>query len=306
MHAPPPVSPDRISWIASLIVLSTGVLWGLYWLPVRRLADVGLDGPWGSLAIVAAAAVLLAPFAVAARRRLAAADRRALGAIALGGASFTLYSVGLAYGQVAVVVLLFFLTPVWSTLIGRLLLGWRIPRLRALAIVCGLAGLGLVLGADGGVPLPAKLGDWLGLASGLLWSLATTGMRLYGQDPNAPSDVRPGEAAFVFAIGAVAAAAPLAALLAPWPGLPPPAAWPQAALWVLAGGGLWWGLSMAGLTWAAGRLEPARVGILLMSEVLIAIVSSALLLGEALGPVGLAGAGLVVAAAVLEVWPVRR
>jgi drug/metabolite transporter (DMT)-like permease len=62
---------------------------------------------------------------------------------------------------------------------------------------------------------------------------------------------------------------------------------------------------MAALMWAAARLEPARVGILLMAEVLIGTVSAAVLAGEALGAVELIGGALVLAAGVLEVWPVR-
>ncbi len=57
--------------------------------------------------------------------------------------------------------------------------------------------------------------------------------------------------------------------------------------------------------WAAARLEPARVGILLMAEVLVGATSAALIAGEHLGPVELAGGALVLLAGVLEVWPQR-
>jgi drug/metabolite transporter (DMT)-like permease len=62
---------------------------------------------------------------------------------------------------------------------------------------------------------------------------------------------------------------------------------------------------MAGLMWAAARLEPARVGILLMAEVLVGVVSAALIAGEALGTLEILGGLLVLSAGVLEVWPVR-
>ncbi|UMA66023.1 hypothetical protein LVO79_06140 [Roseivivax marinus] len=107
---------------ASLIVVATGILWGLYWMPVRALSGAGLGGAWGTLAIVAAAALCLAPL-VLARRRLSGLDTGGVAATALGGAAFVLYSVGLVHGRVAVIILLFFLTPVWSVLIGRAL-GW--------------------------------------------------------------------------------------------------------------------------------------------------------------------------------------
>ncbi len=290
---------DRTTLVASLIVVGTGALWGLYWLPVRRLAELALPGAWGTLAIVAAATILLAPLALKRRRRLAGADTLALASVALGGAAFMLYSVGFAYGRVAIVILLFFLTPVWSTLIARYLMRWPTPRLRIVAVAVGIAGLAVMLAADGAVPVPRGAGEWLALTSGMLWSVASTGMR-------AKPSLGPGEAAFVFAAGACAGALLLAPVLEPWPtGLAFGSAGPALG-WAIAAGGLWWGLSMAGLMWAAPRLEPARVGILLMAEVLVGAISAAMLAGERLGGLEIVGGALVLCAGILEVWSVRQ
>ena len=86
------------------------MFWGVYWATVRALADLGLAGAWGTLAITLAAAAALAPFALASRRRLAAADPLALASIALGGVGFALYSVVFLYGRVAIIILLWFLS----------------------------------------------------------------------------------------------------------------------------------------------------------------------------------------------------
>jgi drug/metabolite transporter (DMT)-like permease len=287
----------RTTALATLFVVSTGSLWGFYWVPVRRLADLGLAGAWGTLAVVATGAAVLAPAAYLRRRRLARASPVALAAISLGGMAFVLYSAGLLYGKVAVVVLLFFLTPVWSTLLARYVMGWSTPWLRLLAIAVGVAGLVCVLSADGGLPLPRGLGDWLGLASGFLWAVATTGIRARGEGGA-------GESAFVFALGGCLCAGVLAPLLSPLPDVAAGDIVPAIA-WAVGAGALFWGLSMAALMWAAARLEPARVGILLMSEVLIGTASAAVLAGEALGALELVGGTLVLAAGVLEVWPVR-
>ena len=89
-----------------------------------------------------------------------------------------LYSVGFVYGRVAIIILLFYLTPVWSTLIGRLLFGWRSTPARLAAILFGLIGLAVMLGANGDWPLPRNVGEWLALAAGVLWSIASTGIRV--------------------------------------------------------------------------------------------------------------------------------
>ena len=288
---------SRTTALATLFVVTTGSLWGFYWLPVRRLAEYGLTGAWGTLIIVATAALVLAPAAFVRRRRLARASPVALASIALGGVAFVLYSAGFLYGKVAVVILLFFLTPVWSTLLARYVMGWSTPWLRLVAIAVGVAGLVCVLSADGGLPLPRGLGDWLGLASGLLWAVSTTGIRARGEGGAE-------ESAFVFALGGCLCAGVLAPLLEPWPRVAAGDLLPALA-WAVGAGALWWGLSMAALMWAAARLEPARVGILLMAEVLIGTASAAVLAGEGLGAFELIGGALVLAASVLEVWPVR-
>jgi drug/metabolite transporter (DMT)-like permease len=288
----------RTAALATFFVVGTGTLWGLYWYPVRRLGELGLAGAWGTLAIVTAAMLLLAPLAWRARGRLRRADRIGILSVALGGFAFALYSIGFLYGRVAIITILFFLTPVWSTLIGRYVMGWPTSWMRIAALGAGITGLALILGAGGDLPVPRTLGEWLGLISGLLWSVATTGIR-------ARSDTGPAETAFVFALGAAAGTAILAPLLQPLPSAVSLGPLGPILGWTLLAGGLWWGLSMLALMWATARLEPARVGILLMAEVLVGAISAALIAGEHLGPVELAGGALVLLAGVLEVWPQR-
>ena len=278
---------------ASAAVLLAGILWGFYWMPVRHLEEAGLSGAWGTLAIVVIAALGLLPLVILRPKVLLQADRAALFYIALGGGSFVLYSTAIVYGRVALVILLFFLTPVWSVLIGRLVLGWPTPRLRLLAILFGLLGLGIMLGADGTLPRPEGLGEWMALLSGLLWAIASTGMKVR---PAVPAI----HASFVFACGALLTALCLAPLLSA-----PPEVGVTALGWAVPAGLIWWALCLTGLMWATTRLDPPRVGILLMSEVLVGTLSAALLASEPLGAVEIFGGALVLAAAVLEVWPVR-
>lgn len=290
---------DRTTLVATAIVFVTGAFWGLYWLPVRSLDAAGLGGAWGTVAISAAAALLLLPV-VAARGRIAGdASAAGLAALATGGAAFAFYSVGFVHGRVAIIVLLYFLTPVWSALIGRYVMGWPSTGRRMVAIALGLAGLAVMLGANGTVPIPRGAGEWMALIAGILWSVGTTGMR-------AKSRLAPPEAALVFSTGACVTAVALALALDP---LPDPAAIDRplrAGLTALTTGALWWALSVGGLMWATVRLEPVRVGLLLMAEVLVGAVSAALIAGEAMTVPEIAGGALVLVAGIVDVWPGRR
>lgn len=285
------------SGLASAIVLLTGIVWGVYWVPVRDLADRGLDGAWGTGAITLAAALVLLPFVLADKAALRGRDRVGILSIALGGAAFALYSIGFLYGKVALVVLLWFFSPVWSVLITRYLLRAQVPLLRLLAIAVGLAGLFIMLGGDGGVPIPGNLGEWMAFIGGLIWAFATAGMRLR-------SDVTPMPSAFLFALGAAVTSFALAPVLEPVPAIAQ-GDLPVIAVQVLLTGGFWWVLSIAALMWATVRLDPARVGILLMTEVVFGAVTAAIFAGESLSTSEMIGGALVILSGLLEVWPTK-
>jgi drug/metabolite transporter (DMT)-like permease len=285
------------AFLASVIVLCVGVFWGVYWMPVRAIAALGLDGAWGTGAITLAAMLFLLPF-VAGKTHLVR-DTGLVGvvSITLGGAAFALYSIGFLYGKVALVVLLWFFSPVWSVLIAKFILRWQVPKLRLVAIGVGLAGLFIMLGGEGSVPVPRSLGEWMAFIGGLIWAGATAGMRLKSRVPPLP-------AAFVFALGATLTSFAVAPFLEPLPAIAG-----EDAVWVgitvLATGGLWWGLSIAGLMWATIRLDPARVGILLMPEVIFGALTAAIFAGETLSASEMIGGGLVILCGVLEVWPTK-
>jgi drug/metabolite transporter (DMT)-like permease len=285
------------SFLASAIVLATGMFWGIYWLPVRAIADLGLDGAWGTGAITLAAVLFLLPFALAKKSALREANLVGVASVALGGGAFALYSIGFLYGKVALVVLLWFFSPVWSVLIAKYLLRWQVPKLRLIAIAVGLCGLFIMLGGDGGIPVPGSLGEWMAFVGGLLWALATAGMRLKSQLPPAP-------AALLFALGAAVTSFLFAPFLEPVPRVALSDLSTMVAN-VLLTGGLWWGASIAALMWATVRLDPARVGILLMTEVIFGAVTAAIFAGESLSPSEMIGGSLVILCGLLEVWPTK-
>ncbi len=285
---------------ATILIVTVGAVWGLYWMPLRRLEDLATAGPWATAAVLLVAVAVLAPAAWRGRTRLSAAPLRALVSVATGGAAFVLYANGFLYGQVAVVILMFYLTPIWSTLIARFWLGRTISWWRYAALVTGITGIGLVLrGAHGGVPLPQETGDWLGLASGVLWAIGSTG--IHGH-----SRTRPAETNFVFCAGGLLAAIVLAPLLAgaAVPGISTANALPALGWIVLIGVG-WWAFSLTAFVAATQVVDPPRVGILLMSEVIVGTISAALFAGEPFGLLVALGTVLVISAGILESAPDR-
>lgn len=285
------------TFVASLIVLLTGIFWGAYWIPVRAIAELGLNGAWGTGSITLAATLFLLPFVISNKSAFRGKNLVGIASIAAGGAAFALYSIGFLYGKVALVVLLWFFSPVWSILIAKYLLRMPVPGLRLVAIAVGLAGLFIMLGGDGGVPVPGSLGEWMAFLGGLIWAFATAGMRV-------KSDVTPLPSTFLFALGASLASLAIAPFLEPLPVIDPPNL-SRVALYVLLTGGLWWVLSIAALMWATVRLDSARVGILLMTEVVFGAVTAAVFAGESLSTNEMVGGAMVIICGLLEVWPTK-
>lgn len=289
------IKNSRITLLATTFVAVSGVLWGLFWLPFRALGEAGLAGGWASLAFYLCSTLVLLPVAVARRRHLRAAGTGLLLTGAIAGAAFSLYATALLLTEVVRVLLLFYLTPIWGTVLGRVLLGERITRYRGAALVCGLAGLVVVLGFEDGFPMPRNAGDWMALLAGISWAYGS--LRIYLQP-----EVDAFDTTFAFFAGgtlvtAVVALLPLQANeVAPTLAMLQ-SAWPWIGLLVAV-----FGVPPVLMTlWGAARLTPGRVGILLMGEVAVGVVSAALWAGEPFGVRETLGTTLIVGAAIIEV-----
>lgn len=284
---------SRSLWLPAVAVAACGAIWGGYWYPLRLLADRGIGAGWVGLMFNAAAMVALLPL-VWRERSFGRFREQALTGLILGTA-FSFYSVSLVLTDVLHAVLLFYLTPVWSTLGGRLFLGHRLTAGRTVSILLGLAGMVAIFGGGQTIPLPRNAGDAITLAAGLLWALGT--MRSYARP--ASSVAMP---AFAFSVGGLLSSAVIVAVAS---GLAMPLADPGPLLPALPV------IVILALViyvppnflvlWAAQRIDAGRIGILLMTEVLVGAITAALFAGEPFGTADLLGTLLIVAAGLIEV-----
>lgn len=284
--------------LAGVALLIGGAMWGLYWLPVRYFVSLGLPGSWSGVVMYIAAMIALLPFVWRVRHQLTGRWRALIFSGMFTGAAFSMYTISLVYTDVVRSILLFYLTPIWGTMLGLLFLGERLQTARVIGLLCGIGGLFAVLGGGHGLPVPRNVGDWLALASGIAWALGSLG--LY----RARSIPIPGQIT-AFVCGALIVAG-LGIVLEIQLGQPIPTAQVWTAVAPVAIISAIFVLPMLFLTiWPATLLSPARVGLLLMSEVVVGLISAALLSGEPFGLREVLGAGLIVGAAVLELRPRR-
>ena len=276
-----------------IAIVVSGALWGLYWIPVRYLEARNVDALWTTLGLFVVGLALLAPIVVRYRPARAAFTTRMLTTGLLTGASFVLYSFSIALTDVVTAILLFYLSPVWATVLGRLLLAERFTGSRIVALALGLGGLWVVLGGESGVPLPRNPGDWCALVAGITWAFGS--LRVH-QD-TAISSVAHVTSLFIGGTAVTAVVALLPITDVPAPLVTALAAAIVSIVAVLSV------VSACGILWGARLVSPGRTGLLMMMEVLTGLASAAALAGELFGMVQIVGAGLIVTAALVEVRP---
>ncbi|MEM7226058.1 MAG: DMT family transporter [Pseudomonadota bacterium] len=278
---------------ASGIVFFSASLWGLYWIPLRYLEAQGIGGGWAVALLNVPAGLALAPLVLGRWAQHRQHMHQALAIGILTGLGMALYASGLIYSSVVRATLLFYLTPVWATLIGIFWLGETASWQRWAAIAAGLGGLLLLVSGGGAVPL--NIGDLFAVASGVFWALGAAMIKRYDRVPVAGMSM----VQFFFTGLVAVALVDLAGIAAvPDIGLLT-AALPAAGMMSI----LAFLPAVCLLFWAQKFLFPGRVGLLMMSEVLTAVLTASLFLpDERLSVVEWAGAGLIVGACLIEVF----
>jgi drug/metabolite transporter (DMT)-like permease len=274
------------------VLLFSATLWGLSWWPLKQFAAAGLSGP--VLSLLSYGVVGLCTFFLLWRERAAwRAQTHVLLALALvGGWANSAFVQALVIGDVVRVMLLFYLSPVWSVLGGWLLLGEALRPARIVAVVLALIGLWLVLGGNRAFDTPPSRADLLALSAGICFAGNNLLTRAGQGIPLASKSV-----AVYVGCGVWSVVMMLATGLA----------WPAASLLVqplglavVAYGLLWMGL--ATVTWQYGvtHIESGRAGVVLIAELLVAVGSSSWINGESLAALEWLGGGLILAAALIE------
>lgn len=289
---------QRNAAVATAIAAVIGVAWGLFWLPMRAIDAAGVRGAWATVSLYVALAIVVLPLAIVRLRRGSANYERRLiiPAGIAGGLSLSLYATSFLYTDVIHAILLYYMTPVWSALLERLILGEPLRATRLVALALGLAGLVLVLGTDGGLPLPDALGDWMALVGGVLWAFAA--LALYR--------ARSGnDMAYTSWYTASALGFSLIVALLPGPHaypLPAAAAVLAALPFILL---LAWGVLLATtlvIPWITRHAGPTRTSLMYMLETPIAGLTAAWLAAESIGWPEIAGAVLILTAGVLDTF----
>jgi len=159
-------------------LLFSSAMWGVIWYPLRLLEEQGLFGLWTTLIMFFAATIVTLPWIKLRSSEMAGQwGLLAVLMLASGWANIA-FILAVIDGNVVRVMLLFFLSPLWAVLLGRIILGEKLDMLGAMTLVLALIGAGFMLWrAETGVPELTSLSDVYALTAGMAFALGNVLIR---------------------------------------------------------------------------------------------------------------------------------
>jgi drug/metabolite transporter (DMT)-like permease len=174
-----PIPLQRTLAISSLVYAAS--LWGLMWYPYRLLNEAGVGGIASSLCTYA---VRLRALGGLHGREVLRGRSRWMWLAALGlaaGWTNLAYVLAMLQGEVVRVLLLFFLSPLWTVVFARFLLHEKLNRAGwAVMVLAGSGAMVMLWQPNGDLPLPTNRAEWLALSAGMMFALSNVISRHLG------------------------------------------------------------------------------------------------------------------------------
>jgi drug/metabolite transporter (DMT)-like permease len=293
----PPVPTPSRPLVPILALMFNALVWGCSWWPFRQLQAQGLHPLWTTVMVYVLAVGSIGLVRPQAFGQLVRTPTLWILLLA-SGCTNAAFNWAVSIGDVVRVVLLFYLMPLWTVLLARVLLHEPLTPMAGIRVVGALAGAGIVLWPEGrglsweALPYPRALPDWLGVAGGFSFALNNVMLRREAARP------QEGRALAMF-IGGVVVSATLASVLssqgmAPWPSAIS-GGWAVIALLLAAV----FILSNLSLQYGASRLPANVTSVVMLSEVVFASASAVALGGGRLTVPLVMGGALIIGAALL-------
>ena len=207
----------------------------------------------------------------------------------VGGYTNVAFQVAMSYGDVVRVMILFYMLPVWSVIGGRFFLHEPIDARRMLAVVLCLLGAVVILDVYNASWNSIGWVDYLAISSGL--GLALTNI-LFRFTQNVPVMSK---VSMVFMGCAVLICIPMFSFSSSLK-----TSSNDVVYYAVLYGAIWVLLITLGTQWAVTQMEASRSSVILVMELVVAVVSSAIIMNVDLKAYEIVGGFMVMGAALLE------
>ena len=280
--------------IAFALAISAGA-WGIYWLPQRILEEGGLTGGWGTIAQMIIGVLILSPISVwrKVKGKTSGLELPVTGTLIGGG--FICYALSFLLTDVVRALILFYMTPLWTTIFEIMFLKKRPGVERMITLALALGGLWIVFSKQTILPLPENSGDWLALAGGAIFAGGMIRLEIIKTD-----GVFPLIFSFFFygTIFNIFAGYLLADYLGPMPVIE---AFISMASFLIIISVFYFIPTGIVILWSPSKLGAGLCSILFLSEIIVGVISSGILTDEPFGWREIVGSSMIVIGGILAV-----
>jgi len=285
----PSIPLQRTLAISSLVYAA--VLWGLVWYPYRLLDEAGIGGI-ASAFFSYALPLLLMGWLHGRALRDARGKWMWLSALGLAaGWTNMAYVLAVLEGEVVRVLLLFYLSPLWTVLFARFLLHEKLNRAGWAVMALAAGGALTMLWQPGDWPLPANRAEWLALSAGVMFAASNVISRhLDGVTQGAKAVTVWAGAAMLTAIGLVLNPAELDFMTQT-----------ESTTWaLLIGVGLLVGSMTYAVQYGLARVPANQAIVIFLSELVVAAIAAYFLSDERMGLQEWVGALMIITASLFS------
>jgi drug/metabolite transporter (DMT)-like permease len=165
------------NFLAIFGLLFGALVWGVIWYPYRLMAEAGFSGVASSFyTYLIATAIGAVLFGKHWRGFFAQPSSIIWLGLAAGWANMS-YVIAVIDGEVMRIMLLFYLSPLWTLLLARFWLKEPITQIGLISIAIALLGAYIMLAGPfvkllNHWPIPQNTAEWLGLSAGMAFALA--------------------------------------------------------------------------------------------------------------------------------------
>lgn len=290
-HASPSALP-----VISILLGATS--WGILWYPFRAIEAAGVPSPVSTVFAYLVATILGGVVLRHAWREFPL-NARWLFVIGLtAGITNVSYLVAITQAEVLRIVLLFYLAPLWTVPLSRLILHERLTLAGYAVMLLALAGAVVMLWRpELGLPAPRNIFEWLGLMAGFTFAACNVFVK-------AATRASPEAKSLAGSIGVFLVAVPVALFFSPSTSVWPAMVLPHAFL-LLAIGVTLFSTSVA-LQYGLSHLAANRAAVIMLFELVVAAVAAHYLAGEVSRLQDWLGGSMIIAAGLVSTMAESR
>ena len=159
----------------NITVVISCLFWGTYWIPLRLIDKSNNGSVWPiCISFLLLSIILIKPLLRSFNIVFIHKNYYFFIGCLFAAIGISLYSESLLRGEIAKVVVLFYLCPIWGTIFARIILHQSFTIKRICSIILGLIGLEIIIGVEEGIFFPSAIVEWIALLAGLTWAMSTT------------------------------------------------------------------------------------------------------------------------------------